>query len=59
MAVQQWRSIIIKLKSNYGRIFNTQTPDISMWEIVQINKILFVTLPTMASDITPRYLVLY
>ncbi|RDU61867.1 type IV secretory system conjugative DNA transfer family protein [Helicobacter sp. MIT 14-3879] len=56
MAVQQWRSIIIKLKSNYGRIFNTQTPDISMWEIVQRNKILFVTLPTMASDVTPRYL---
>lgn len=56
MAVQQWRGIIVKLKSNYGRIFNTQTPNISMWEIVQRNKILFVTLPTMASDVTPKYL---
>ncbi|WP_095299213.1 TraM recognition domain-containing protein [Helicobacter sp. 12S02232-10] len=56
MAAQAWRGIITNLKSDYGRVFNTQTPDISMWEAVQRNKILFVTLPTMASDTTPKEL---
>lgn len=56
MSAQAWRGIITNLKSDYGRVFNTQTPDISMWEAVQRNKILFVTLPTMASDTTPKEL---
>lgn len=56
MSAQAWRGVITNLKSDYGRVFNTQNPDISMWEAVQRNKILFVTLPTMASDTTPKEL---
>lgn len=56
MSAQAWRDPVTNLKSNYGKVFNTQTPDISMWEAVQRNKIIFVTLPTMASDDTPKEL---
>ncbi len=56
MAAQAWIDIITSLKSDYGRVFNTQTPTISMWEAVQKNKFIFVTLPTMASDTTPKQL---
>lgn len=56
MSAQAWRGVITNLKSDYGRVFNTQTPDISMWEAVQRNKFIFVTLPTMASDTTPKEL---
>ncbi|MBR8466506.1 TraM recognition domain-containing protein [Campylobacter sp. faydin G-140] len=54
MSAQAWRGIITNLKSDYGKVFNTQTPTISMWEAVQRNKFIFVTLPTMASDTTPK-----
>ena len=54
MSAQAWRGVITNLKSDYGRVFNTQTPTISMWEAVQRNKFIFVTLPTMASDTTPK-----
>lgn len=53
---QAWRGVITNLKSDYGRVFNTQNPTISMWEAVQRNKWIFVTLPTMASDTTPKEL---
>jgi len=56
VAVQAWRDVIVTLKSDYGNIFNTQTPTISMFEAVQRNKLIFVTLPTMSSDTTPRNL---
>ncbi len=55
-SAQAWNSIITNLKSDYGRVFNTQNPTISMYEAVQKNKFIFVTLPTMASDTTPREL---
>lgn len=53
---QAWRGVVTNLKSDYGRVFNTQNPTISMWEAVQRNKWIFVTLPTMASDTTPKEL---
>jgi intracellular multiplication protein IcmO len=56
-SAQAWNSIITNLKSDYGRVFNTQNPTISMYEAVQKNKFIFVTLPTMSSDTTPRELV--
>ncbi|MDR1285360.1 MAG: TraM recognition domain-containing protein [Campylobacteraceae bacterium] len=56
MSAQAWRGVITNLKSDYGRVFNTQYPTISMWEAVQRNKFIFVTLPTMASDTTPKEL---
>jgi intracellular multiplication protein IcmO len=56
MSAQAWRGVITNLKSDYGRVFNTQHPTISMWEVVQRNKFIFVTLPTMASDTTPKEL---
>ena len=56
MAAQAWRGTITNLKSDYGKVFNSQDPSASMWEIVQRNKFLFVTLPTMASDTTPKEL---
>jgi intracellular multiplication protein IcmO len=51
-----WRSTITNLKSDYGKVFNTSNPTISMWEAAQRNKWIFVTLPTMASDTTPKEL---
>lgn len=56
MSAQAWIGIITSLKSDYGRVFNTQTPTISLYEAVQKNKCIFVTLPTMASDTTPKQL---
>jgi intracellular multiplication protein IcmO len=56
VAIQSWRDVLVTLKSDYGRVFNTQTPTISMFEAVQRNKLVFVTLPTMSSDTTPRNL---
>lgn len=56
MSASAWRSIITTLGSDYKSIFNQEDPDISFWEIVQHNKILFVTLPTMDSDTTPKEL---
>lgn len=54
VAVESWRSVITNLKSDYGRIFNAPNPNISLWEATQKNKFIFVTLPTMSSDTTPR-----
>lgn len=51
-----WRGIITNLSSDYGRIFNDPKPSISLWEATQRNKIIFVTLPTMDSDTTPKEL---
>jgi intracellular multiplication protein IcmO len=56
MSAGAWRSTITNLKSDYGKVFNTSNPTISMWEAVQRNKWIFVTLPTMASDTTPKEL---
>lgn len=56
MSAQAWIGVITSLKSDYGRVFNTQTPTISLYEAVQKNKCIFVTLPTMASDTTPKQL---
>ncbi|OCR87760.1 hypothetical protein CFT12S00416_08010 [Campylobacter fetus subsp. testudinum] len=56
LSAQNWVEIITTLKSDYGKVFSTQTPTISMWEAVQRNKFIFVTLPTMSSDTTPKQL---
>ena len=56
MSVSAWRSPFTSLKSDYGRVFNAPNPDISLWEATQNNKIIFVTLPTMDSDTTPKEL---
>ena len=56
VSIGAWRSVLTNLKSDYGRIFNTQTPNMSLWEATQRNKIVFVTLPTMDSDTTPKEL---
>lgn len=56
VCVGAWRKVLTNLSSDYGRIFNDPHPDISFWEATQQNKILFVTLPTMDSDTTPKEL---
>lgn len=56
VCVGAWRNVITNLSSDYGRIFNTATPNISFWEATQRNKIIFVTLPSMDSDTTPKEL---
>ena len=56
VCVGAWRNVITNLSSDYGRIFNAPNPDISLWEATQRNKIIFVTLPTMDSDTTPKEL---
>jgi len=55
-SAQAWREIIVNLASDYGKVFNSQNPTISLYEAVQKNKFIFVTLPTMASDTTPKEL---
>lgn len=55
-SAQAWREIIVNLSSDYGKVFNSQNPTISLYEAVQKNKFIFVTLPTMASDTTPKEL---
>ncbi|WP_181566394.1 type IV secretory system conjugative DNA transfer family protein [Helicobacter monodelphidis] len=54
VCVEGWRGVITNLKSDYGRIFNAPKPTISLWEATQKNKFIFITLPTMASDTTPK-----
>lgn len=56
VCVGAWRNVLTNLSSDYGRIFNAPNPDISLWEATQRNKIVFVTLPTMDSDTTPKEL---
>ena len=56
VSVGAWRDIMTDLGSDYGKVFNAPNPDISLWEATQRNKIIFVTLPTMDSDTTPRML---
>lgn len=56
VCVGAWRNVLTNLSSDYGRIFNVPNPDISLWEATQRNKIIFVTLPTMDSDTTPKEL---
>lgn len=55
-SAQAWREIIVNLASDYGKVFNSQNPTISLYEAVQKNKFIFVTLPTMSSDTTPKEL---
>ncbi|WP_096022298.1 type IV secretory system conjugative DNA transfer family protein [Campylobacter lanienae] len=54
MSAGAWRGVITNLSSDYGRIFNVPNADMSLWEATQRNKIIFVTLPTMDSDTTPK-----
>lgn len=56
VCVGAWRNVITNLSSDYGRIFNSPNPDISLWEATQRNKIIFISLPTMDSDTTPKEL---
>lgn len=56
VCVGAWRKVLTALSSNYGNIFNAPNPDISLWEATQRNKIIFVTLPTMEGDTTPKML---
>jgi len=55
-SAQAWNGVVTNLKSKYGKVFNTQEPTISMFEAVQKNKFIFVTLPTMSSDTEPKKL---
>lgn len=56
VSIGAWRSVITKLGSDYRNVFNTQHPTTDLWEVVQHNKMLFVTLPSMDSDQTPKEL---
>lgn len=56
VSIGYWSKPLTTLASDYGRIFNAPHPDISLWEATQRNKIIFVTLPTMDSDTTPKEL---
>lgn len=37
-------------QGNFGRIFNTLVPEVDLYDIIRDNKMLYVMLPTMASD---------
>ena len=56
VSINAWRGIITTLGSDYKNVFNAKDPTTSLWEVIQHNKILFVTLPTMDSDTTPKEL---
>ncbi|EDP2897546.1 type IV secretory system conjugative DNA transfer family protein [Campylobacter jejuni] len=56
VSIGYWTKPLTTLGSDYGRIFNAPNPSISLWEATQRNKIIFVTLPTMDSDTTPKEL---
>jgi len=54
VSINAWRGILTTLGSDYKNVFNVKEPTTSLWEVIQYNKILFVTLPTMDSDTTPK-----
>ncbi len=56
VSINAWRGILTTLGSDYKNVFNTKDPSTNLWEVIQHNKILFVTLPTMDSDTTPKEL---
>jgi len=56
VSINAWRGVITTLGSDYKNVFNTKEPTTNLWEVIQHNKILFVTLPTMDSDTTPKEL---
>lgn len=56
VSINAWRGVITTLGSDYKNVFNAKDPTTSLWEVIQHNKILFVTLPTMDSDTTPKEL---
>lgn len=51
-----WEAVLTTLGSDYGKIFNTQYPDVDLFEAVQNNKIILVSLPTMESEETSQKL---
>lgn len=54
LACGNWEDILTTLGSDYGKIFNTAEPDCDLFEAVQNNKIILVSLPTMESDETSQ-----
>ncbi|RXI43413.1 hypothetical protein CRU99_07720 [Malaciobacter mytili] len=56
MSANAWRSVLTTLGSDYKNILNQKDSTISLWEVIQYNKLLFITLPTMDSDQTPKEL---
>lgn len=56
MSASAWRSVLTTLGSDYKNILNAKEPTTTLWEVIQHNKLLFVTLPTMDSDQTPKEL---
>lgn len=39
---------------NFGKVMNTYTPDVSLYEAIRANKVVYVALPTMGKDTTAR-----
>lgn len=56
MSASAWRGVLTTLGSDYKNILNAKEPTTTLWEVIQHNKLLFVTLPTMDSDQTPKEL---
>ncbi|HIP13168.1 MAG TPA: hypothetical protein EYG73_10675 [Arcobacter sp.] len=51
LAIKNWSQIFITLGSTYKNIFNDSDPDFSLFEAVQSNKIIIVSVPSLQSDI--------
>jgi len=54
LAAKNWSGILTTLGSDYGAIFNVEYPDIDLFEAIQNNKIILVSLPTMESEETAK-----
>ena len=50
VATNDWISNITLLGSNYGKILNSESPDLELFETIQNNKNIWVVLPTMESE---------
>ena len=51
LAIKNWSQIFITLGSTYKNIFNDVDPDFSLFEAIQSNKIIIVSVPSLQSDI--------
>ena len=54
LAAKNWGGVLTTLGSDYGAIFNVEYPDIDLFEAIQNNKIILVSLPTMESEETAK-----
>lgn len=56
LSAGNWNGVLTTLGSDYGAIFNVEYPDIDLFNAIQTNKIILVSLPTMKSEETAKKL---